>query len=549
MASRPIVRLLTLVVASAMLAVPLRSSAALPNSLSAPVGSVPPTIVGQSLDGKTIRTSDFAGKVLVLNFWATWCPPCRAETADVIRGYVALHGAKVAFLGVDTTENAAVVKTFVSIKGVPYPTIVTSPRAINAFGIEALPTTVVLDAKGVVRARWIGGIETSRLRAYVADASQGRNATYVTAEQRKIDSMLALAQFSFTGSPSKVAAAIAHASARVAAVAAYTARLNAASTPRYDYERTERETGALELASATAVDRAAKTPAQKVKAALLLASAYGDLNRWSDVANVYRGVLATHPHDVKFTALLANAYYRLHDYTSQAATANTLTTLSPNDSDAWDSLGLAYERAGKFAQAAPAYERAVRLMIASNGSRADKLGLGPLYVADESLNLADVYVALGDAKNAKRVFAQSAYYASLIPKGSPYATFSTRVAERTLEGMTAVAVVRSNGTNVSLTKWTGPDLPGSVASTLKYRLVVVAPANRPVTLSAKGLRNGWIGSFCSDRLCSPNRVSFVEPPTGVKTYEFQLIPPRRGAAPGKVYVGAQGANWVAVPAS
>lgn len=535
-------------IAALLILSPLPSSAALSNSGYVSVGATAPALGGTALDGSTIRTSDFAGKVLVLNFWATWCPPCRAETADMVRGFGALHGSGVAFLGVDTTENAAVVKTFVSIKGVPYPTIIVPPNALNAYGIEGLPTTIVVDAKGIVRARWIGGISTARLRSYVVAARAGHNATFATPEQQKIDAMTAVAQFNFTGTPLHVAAEATRANQRLNDVNAYTAELDAAATPAYDYERTEREEGALELATGQAFARTAKTPDERLFAAKFLAGAYGDLNRWADVAATYRSLLAKRPHDPAITGKLAYAYYRLHDYASQATTARAWTKLSPKDADAWDSLGLAYERSAKFAAAAPAYENAVRLLRATAATTPiGKNGEAALTVADESLDMADVYVALGDVADAKRVFALSARYAAMIPPGSPYNYFPARVAERTLEGMTAVALGHSDTTNVSLTKWTGPDLPGSVASTLKYRLVVVSPPSQHVTLAASGLKAGWVASFCSDRLCSPNRVTFDAPSTGVKTYEFQLIPPTPGATAGKIFVTAQGERPVAVP--
>lgn len=100
---------------------------------------------------------------------------------------------------------------------------------------------------------------------------------------------------------------------------------------------------------------------------------------------------------------------------------------------------------------------------------------------------------------------------------------------------------------VSVAKWTGPDLPGSVASTLKYRLVIRASAGKHVVLDALGLHVGWIASFCSDKLCSPDRVTFEMPAGGIKTYEFQLIPPHPGAVPGKILIAIAGERPVAVP--
>jgi hypothetical protein len=84
-------------------------------------------------------------------------------------------------------------------------------------------------------------------------------------------------------------------------------------------------------------------------------------------------------------------------------------------------------------------------------------------------------------------------------------------------------------------------------TTYKYRLIVVAPANHNVTLATRGVRPGWVASFCADGLCSPKTVSFMVPPSGVKTYEFQLVPPTVGADPGRVAVGATSAKWAAIP--
>jgi tetratricopeptide (TPR) repeat protein len=96
-------------------------------------------------------------------------------------------------------------------------------------------------------------------------------------------------------------------------------------------------------------------------------------------------------------------------------------------------------------------------------------------------------------------------------------------------------------------RYRGPDLPGSVASTLKYRLIVAAPADAKVTLRAAGLRPNWVASFCADGLCSPQTVTFSAPGSGVKTYEFQLVPPEAGARAGAVAVSVDGGASVPVP--
>ncbi|MBV9103511.1 MAG: TlpA family protein disulfide reductase, partial [Candidatus Eremiobacteraeota bacterium] len=81
----------------------------------------------QTVSGRHVSRHAYAGKVLVLNFWATWCPPCRAETPDLIAAFQRLKTKDVAFLGIDTTETAPIVRTFLSARSVPYDTALAGP--------------------------------------------------------------------------------------------------------------------------------------------------------------------------------------------------------------------------------------------------------------------------------------------------------------------------------------------------------------------------------------------------------------------------------------
>lgn len=495
------------------------------NAAYAAVGAPAPDFTGTTLDGKNVSLADYKGKVLVLNFWATWCPPCRAETPDMVTSYGKLKAEDVAFLGLDTSEAAPVVRTFVSIHGVPYPTALGHAADYNAYGVSGIPTTVVIDKDGIVRSRWVGGIAPDRLASDVADARAGRNATFATPEQKKIDALIA------AGNPG--------------AANAYIASLKV----DYDYDRTAAEMGAAELKAAKAKVAAAKTPQQRAAAQDALAQADSDSNLFADAAAIYLAQLAKKPNDPVLVGKVARAYYRLHDYARMAQYAAQWTKLAPNDPDAWDTAGLAQERAGNYAAAAAPYEKAVALLRkAADAAPIGKDGEAVTDVADESLDLADVYVALGDAKNAKRVFAISQAYADKIPADSRFKAMKPRVAERTTEGMAAVAMAHGGGTALDLTKWTGPDLPGSLKATMKYRLVVVGAPGQQVALSTQGLKPAWVASFCADGLCSPGGVKLTLPSIGVKTYEFQLVPPAPGASPGPVTVTVDGGHGVPVPA-
>jgi thiol-disulfide isomerase/thioredoxin len=508
----------------------------------AAVGAPAPALPATMLDGSPRAAEGVPGKVTVLNFWATWCPPCRKETPDYVAAYRHLRAKDVAFLGIDTTETAPIVKTFVSAKGVPYPIALAGPDLYNAYGISYIPTTIVLDAHGIVRARWIGDVSPAQLAAYVADARAGRSSTYVTPTQRAIDEALAPQTFRLDGTAAARDAAIAAVKAAVANANA----LEAKDSHDVDFDRTQREEGDLTLALGLAERDAARTPDDRLEALRTLARGYGDRNEWSDAVRSVTDALALAPNDAQIVDALAHAYYRLHDYDAMIGQAEHYTRLAPNDGDGWSTLGLAYQRARDFADAAKAYATSLTLLesAAAGATKEDPI----VDVADTALDAANVDVSLGDAAGAKRDFATANAYADRLAPHGPNAEFVGIVRERTQEGIVAVTLAGGAKAPVaSITPWTGADLPGSLASTLKYRLIVAGPPDRTVTLHVRGLATAWVASFCADGLCAPRTVTFAIPASGVKTYEFQLVPPRPGARPGNVMVAIDGGADVPVP--
>jgi cytochrome c biogenesis protein CcmG, thiol:disulfide interchange protein DsbE len=103
-----------------------------------------------SLDGGEVGPADFAGKVVLVDFWATWCIPCHAQ-AEVLKGiYAELDGA-VEFLAVDVGEEEARVRGFVDERPFPYPVLLDpSAEVADALGVTGLPTLMILDTEGRV---------------------------------------------------------------------------------------------------------------------------------------------------------------------------------------------------------------------------------------------------------------------------------------------------------------------------------------------------------------------------------------------------------------
>jgi thiol-disulfide isomerase/thioredoxin len=134
-----------------------------------------PAFTVADLDGTVINSADLKGKVVLVNFWATWCPPCRAEIPDLIK-LQEKYRDKLVVLGISEDEiSPAEVKTFVTEQKMNYPIVMSTPELRTIFkGVSALPTTFVIDGDGRVQQRHVGMLnpETTELEAqYLSGAA------------------------------------------------------------------------------------------------------------------------------------------------------------------------------------------------------------------------------------------------------------------------------------------------------------------------------------------------------------------------------------------
>jgi peroxiredoxin len=111
-------------------------------------------------DGKTYRLSDYRGKVVVLNFWATWCPPCRMEMPSMERARKKVQGEHIVILAVDVGEDEDTVFEFTGQYPVTFPLLLdTDGTVIEKYPVIGLPTTFVIDPRGYVTHRAVGSRE------------------------------------------------------------------------------------------------------------------------------------------------------------------------------------------------------------------------------------------------------------------------------------------------------------------------------------------------------------------------------------------------------
>ena len=112
-----------------------------------------PTLSFKDINGKTIRLSDFKGNVVLLNFWATWCTPCRAEIPDLVKIQRRYRARGLRILGITyPPEQTSEVRSFMRELKINYPVIIGSKENKQTFTrSEILPLTVIIDRQGKIR--------------------------------------------------------------------------------------------------------------------------------------------------------------------------------------------------------------------------------------------------------------------------------------------------------------------------------------------------------------------------------------------------------------
>jgi len=126
-------------------------------------GNPAPDFTLKDLSGRPVQLSSLKGKVVVLNFWATWCPPCREEIPSMVRLNQAMQGKPFQMLAVSIDEGGRdAVGAFFRKSGVVLPALLDSDSKVaRRYGTTGVPETFVIDAKGVILKKVIGAMDWS----------------------------------------------------------------------------------------------------------------------------------------------------------------------------------------------------------------------------------------------------------------------------------------------------------------------------------------------------------------------------------------------------
>ena len=136
------------------------------------IGDPAPAFTLLDTDGKPAQLSDFRGKVVLVNFWATWCPPCRKEFPELAKAYDE-HNGDFVILGVDLQENTGEVRKFVEEFGAKFPIVIDVDASVSkAYRLVGLPSSFFIDQQGILRDQFFGPLSRKTLDEKIEQTRQ-----------------------------------------------------------------------------------------------------------------------------------------------------------------------------------------------------------------------------------------------------------------------------------------------------------------------------------------------------------------------------------------
>lgn len=143
-----------------------------------PADRIPaPTLTGTTLEGAPFSLANERGEIVVLNVWASWCAPCRAEAPELQEVWNDVQADGVQFVGLNTRDSTLAAQRFVQTMGLTFPSVQDSDGRLqllfaDSLPPQAIPSTLVIDRDGRVAARMLGKVSSATLRGVIDEVDQ-----------------------------------------------------------------------------------------------------------------------------------------------------------------------------------------------------------------------------------------------------------------------------------------------------------------------------------------------------------------------------------------
>lgn len=501
------------------------------------IGTLAPDFKLQSTSGHTMSLSDLRGHVVVLNFFATWCPPCRAETPDLVAAAKKYSGSDVVFFGVDDREQMPLVQVWAKGKGVRFPLVMDTTGSVEeTYDVRAIPTTYILDRNGIIRYRQLDQLESSTLTgaldAVVADKPVPETKIAQSFDDTATASLATVRAALAAGKPADAIVAGKKGSDKLSSIQ------SGDGSSSIDYFKATQELDALYTALGDAYDARAKTEtgapanADLAQEALQRGQVAEDREQFAQAYAEYGQAVALDPSTATdaYNGLYLAAV-EMKDHDKAVAAGKALAAAVPDDPESWITLTAADLGAKDYPGALDASSHALALASATYAKKpTDDSAKHELARAWLKFGRAEIASGNNAAGQAMMLDSAAAQPNSMVAEeaNEQYAALQPADIAMTISGASAAHALKASPAKL----WVLVKNPSSVA--------------RSVNLAATGLPNHWLLSFCYAKVCQPLKSTINLAANGSMRVELQVVPLADSGGPWSMHVKADGGSTASV---